>query len=141
MCSIGGIDCVPKWKHVLTPSGICLELKLQHDPDFQALGKLTLNSNVLGLIVSTNLRTVSFSNNILEVLVLGKMLGKKFKSDWTYGWHASRTGVVMYYYHVDQGIKFNCDYEISFLTTFGSREQNLKLEYRTKRTPDDKSYI
>ena len=58
MCSIGGIDCVPKWKHVLTPSGICLELKLQHDPDFQALGKLTLNSNVLGLIVSTNLRTV-----------------------------------------------------------------------------------
>ena len=66
MCSIGGIDCVPKWKHVLTPSGICLELKLQHDPDFQALGKLTLNSNVLGLIVSTNLRTVSFSNNLYE---------------------------------------------------------------------------
>ena len=63
MCSIGGIDCVPKWKHVLTPSGICLELKLQHDPDFQALGKLTLNSNVLGLIVSTNLRSVSYSNN------------------------------------------------------------------------------
>ena len=62
MCSIGGIDCVPKWKHVLTPSGICLELKLQHDPDFQALGKLTLNSNVLGLIVSTNLRIV-FTRN------------------------------------------------------------------------------
>ena len=48
------------------------------------------------------------------------MLGKKFKSDWTYGWHASRTGVVMYYYHVDQGIKFNSDYEISFLVTFGA---------------------
>ena len=68
-------------------------------------------------------------------------MGKKFNSDWTYGWHASRTGVVMYYYHVDQGIKFNSDYEISFLATFGSREQNLKLEYRTKRTPDDKSNI
>ena len=30
---------------------------------------------------------------------------------------------------------------VKFLATFGSREQNLKLEYRTKRTPDDKSYI
>ena len=83
MCSIGGIDCVPKWKHVLTPSGICLELKLQHDPDFQALGKLTLNSNVLGLIGSTNLRSVSYSNNcwflkknlVTNSKVIGHMVG------------------------------------------------------------------
>ena len=75
-------------------------------------------------------------------MVLEKKFGNKFKSDWTYGWHASRTGVVMYYYHVDQGIKFNSYYRILFIATLGGLEQNCKLVLkRTERAADDKSHI
>ena len=53
-------------------------MKLQSDPDFRALGPLTLTSSILGLIVATNL------------------------SDSTYGWHGARTGLSLYYYHWEQ---------------------------------------
>ena len=62
------------------------------------------------------------------------MLGKKLKSDWTYGWHASRTGVVMYYYHVDQGTKLKSAF--NFLTTFGEESKivNLNKERSERQT-------
>ena len=90
-CRIGGINCISKWKRVLTPLGVCYRLSMHEDDQFMLMGPLSLNSQSLGLILTTNL------------------------SDSTYGWHAARTGLVLYFYHWEE--KRNEHQEISLTSS------------------------
>ena len=85
VCSIGRMKCVSKWKSTLTPLGYCLEMKLVDDPDFHAI---TPHPKNLALMVAANL------------------------SDSTYGWDGTRTGLTMYFYQRDDGLRENHKIEL-----------------------------
>ena len=87
ICQIGGLDCTTKFRKILTPLGVCLDLKLQQDPEFQK-DRIALSKSVLGMIVTANL------------------------SDGSYGWHGSRMGLAVYYSHYLQ--EHNEDQEHGF---------------------------
>lgn len=55
ICQIGEMNCIRKWKRVLTPMGICLEMKLQNDQEFEKFN-LRKKPDILGLMIATNLR-------------------------------------------------------------------------------------
>ena len=55
ICQIGEMNCVKKWKRVLTPMGVCLEMKLQNDQEFEKFN-LRKKPDILGLMIATNLR-------------------------------------------------------------------------------------
>ena len=57
ICQIGTMNCINKWKRILTPMGICWEMKLQNDNDFEELN-LQKKPDILGLMIATNLRYV-----------------------------------------------------------------------------------
>ena len=55
ICQIGTMNCINKWKRILTPMGICWEMKLQNDNDFEELN-LQKKPDILGPMIATNLR-------------------------------------------------------------------------------------
>ena len=55
ICRIGPMNCIHKWKRILTPMGICFEMKLQNDSDFEELN-MQKKPDILGLMIATNLR-------------------------------------------------------------------------------------
>ena len=54
----GSVNCVNKWKPLLTPMGVCHKLELFGDADYQKIKPLKQSNSVLGLIVGVNLRNV-----------------------------------------------------------------------------------
>ena len=55
----GSINCVNKWKPLLTPMGVCHKLELFGDAEYQKIKPLKQSNSVLGLIVGVNLRNVA----------------------------------------------------------------------------------
>ena len=47
ICQVGGLDCTRKFRKILTPLGVCLDLKLHQDPEFQK-DPIALSKSVLG---------------------------------------------------------------------------------------------
>ena len=77
-CAIGQINCLKDWSAVVTPMGLCFELKLIETDQYLASDPTTMANGVLGLIIAVNI------------------------TDSTYGWHGYRSGLSLYYYHWTQ---------------------------------------
>jgi len=77
-CAIGVINCLNAWQPVVTPMGVCYELRLHEMADYMKTNPFTQTNSVLGLIMAVNL------------------------TDITFGWHGFRSGVGVYYYHWTQ---------------------------------------
>ena len=131
-CSIGNMNCQNDWVRVLTPLGLdlkmlrrkylkfwfvvrlkgyCLELKLVGNQNFN-LDTRSVNPNIFALIVAAN-----FSKGLI-------LKAREFHETWpeisdsTYGWAGTRTGLSLYFYDRNDGLREN--HKIELMSTMVS---------------------
>ena len=106
VCNVGALNCRNKWHYKLTPLGLCQEIRLVGDDDFDKLTPQPKNR------VKKKSKITFFQRSYPYTKKMALMVATNL-SDSTFGLDGTRTGVTLYYYDRTAGLKENHKIEMT----------------------------